>query len=175
LKRGIIQYRAVARGEIPAPAGAASPGVESTETPLRLLTPAAATLSSVPFWGYPRNSPPRGLHHKVVIVQAQTQPERVGSANTYGTHGALAYALRAEDEGLSLGSSDVNARDGASAAFFATHLSVPSGRPGKAGLLAEARAKGYEGEACGTCSNFTLVRNGTCLKCDTCGGTTGRS
>ena len=34
---------------------------------------------------------------------------------------------------------------------------------------AEAKAKGYEGEACGTCGNFTLVRNGTCLKCDTCG------
>jgi ribonucleoside-diphosphate reductase alpha chain len=40
---------------------------------------------------------------------------------------------------------------------------------------AEARAKGYEGEACGDCGNFTLVRNGTCLKCDTCGSTTGCS
>jgi ribonucleoside-diphosphate reductase alpha chain len=40
---------------------------------------------------------------------------------------------------------------------------------------AEAKARGYEGEACGECGNFTLVRNGTCLKCDTCGGTTGCS
>ena len=40
---------------------------------------------------------------------------------------------------------------------------------------AEARAKGYEGEACGECQNFTLVRNGTCMKCDTCGSTTGCS
>jgi len=40
---------------------------------------------------------------------------------------------------------------------------------------AEARAKGYDGEACGECGNFTLVRNGTCLKCDTCGSTTGCS
>jgi ribonucleoside-diphosphate reductase alpha chain len=40
---------------------------------------------------------------------------------------------------------------------------------------AEAKAKGYEGEACGDCGNFTLVRNGTCLKCDTCGSTTGCS
>ena len=31
------------------------------------------------------------------------------------------------------------------------------------------------GEACGECGNFTLVRNGTCLKCDTCGGTSGCS
>jgi ribonucleoside-diphosphate reductase alpha chain len=40
---------------------------------------------------------------------------------------------------------------------------------------AEARARGYEGEACGECQNFTLVRNGTCMKCDTCGSTTGCS
>ncbi len=40
---------------------------------------------------------------------------------------------------------------------------------------AEARAKGYEGEMCGECGNFTLVRNGTCMKCDTCGSTTGCS
>ena len=41
--------------------------------------------------------------------------------------------------------------------------------------IAEARMKGYEGESCPECGNFTLVRNGTCLKCDTCGGTTGCS
>ena len=38
-----------------------------------------------------------------------------------------------------------------------------------------ARMQGYEGEACGECGNFTLVRNGTCLKCNTCGGTSGCS
>ncbi len=118
----------------------------------------------------------RGLHHKVVIVQDQSHNERVGGANPYETHGALAYALRPEDQTLPLGPSDVNARDGASAAFPAAHLSVPgTARLPKAELLAEARAKGYEGEACSACGNFTLVRNGTCLKCDTCGGTTGCS
>jgi ribonucleoside-diphosphate reductase alpha chain len=40
---------------------------------------------------------------------------------------------------------------------------------------AEAKAQGFEGEACGECGNFTLVRNGTCLKCNTCGSTTGCS
>jgi len=38
-----------------------------------------------------------------------------------------------------------------------------------------AKMKGYVGEACPECMNFTLVRNGTCLKCDTCGSTTGCS
>ena len=42
-------------------------------------------------------------------------------------------------------------------------------------MRAAAKARGYEGEACGECGNFTLVRNGTCLKCDTCGSTTGCS
>jgi len=40
---------------------------------------------------------------------------------------------------------------------------------------AHARMKGYEGDACGECGNFTLLRNGTCLKCDTCGATSGCS
>ena len=38
-----------------------------------------------------------------------------------------------------------------------------------------ARMKGYEGDSCGVCGNFTLVRNGTCLKCMTCGATSGCS
>ncbi len=40
---------------------------------------------------------------------------------------------------------------------------------------AAARIKGYEGDPCTECGNFTLVRNGACLKCDTCGGTSGCS
>jgi ribonucleoside-diphosphate reductase alpha chain len=38
-----------------------------------------------------------------------------------------------------------------------------------------ARIKGYEGDSCDECGNFTLIRNGTCLKCDTCGATSGCS
>ena len=39
----------------------------------------------------------------------------------------------------------------------------------------EAKVKGYEGEACTSCNQFTLVRNGSCLKCITCGETSGCS
>ncbi|MCG3135746.1 MAG: hypothetical protein HMLKMBBP_03502 [Planctomycetes bacterium] len=39
----------------------------------------------------------------------------------------------------------------------------------------QARLKGYEGDPCPDCQQFTLVRNGTCLKCDSCGATTGCS
>jgi ribonucleoside-diphosphate reductase alpha chain len=41
--------------------------------------------------------------------------------------------------------------------------------------IREAKMKGYEGDACGECGNFTLVRNGTCMKCTTCGSTSGCS
>jgi len=39
----------------------------------------------------------------------------------------------------------------------------------------EARSKGFEGDACLDCQQFTLVRNGSCLKCVSCGSTTGCS
>ncbi|MDX1738844.1 MAG: vitamin B12-dependent ribonucleotide reductase, partial [Alphaproteobacteria bacterium] len=50
-----------------------------------------------------------------------------------------------------------------------------TGSDSKVDQIREARAKGYEGDACGDCGNFTLVRNGTCMKCVTCGGTSGCS
>ncbi len=43
------------------------------------------------------------------------------------------------------------------------------------GAAFTAKLKGFEGDACPECGNFTMVRNGTCLKCTTCGGTTGCS
>jgi ribonucleoside-diphosphate reductase alpha chain len=51
------------------------------------------------------------------------------------------------------------------------HLHAPAALDRRA----EARMKGYEGESCSECGNFTMVRNGTCLKCDTCGNTSGCS
>jgi len=39
----------------------------------------------------------------------------------------------------------------------------------------QAMIQGYTGDMCMECQNFTMVRNGTCLKCDTCGATSGCS
>ncbi len=39
----------------------------------------------------------------------------------------------------------------------------------------EAKIKGYEGDSCSNCGSMTLVRNASCLKCATCGETTGCS
>lgn len=59
-----------------------------------------------------------------------------------------------------------------------TAAKMPLGetQPGRmTARLQEARMKGYEGDPCPECGNLTLLRNGTCLKCDTCGSTTGCS
>ncbi len=74
------------------------------------------------------------------------------------------------------------AKDGAT--FVVNGAAVPvslsaAPRPGKADNAArkmqEARLKGYEGDPCRECGQFTMVRNGTCLKCNTCGATSGCS
>ena len=54
-------------------------------------------------------------------------------------------------------------------------FSAPAAQPSASERRAEAIMKGYVGDSCGECGNFTLVRNGTCLKCNTCGATTGCS
>jgi len=41
--------------------------------------------------------------------------------------------------------------------------------------IKEAREKGYTGDVCSECGSITMVRNGTCLKCMTCGSTSGCS
>ena len=47
--------------------------------------------------------------------------------------------------------------------------------PLKNGACAKAKMQGFEGDPCVDCGNYTLVRNGTCMKCNTCGGTSGCS
>ncbi|MEQ8897466.1 MAG: vitamin B12-dependent ribonucleotide reductase [Roseovarius sp.] len=59
----------------------------------------------------------------------------------------------------------------------ATVTTTTTAASGAVGMNAatKARMQGYEGEACGDCGNYTLVRNGTCMKCNTCGSTSGCS
>jgi ribonucleoside-diphosphate reductase alpha chain len=61
------------------------------------------------------------------------------------------------------------------------HGSRSSAKPGtaQATLVDErvrvARLKGYEGDPCSECGQLTLIRSGSCCKCDTCGATSGCS
>ena len=63
------------------------------------------------------------------------------------------------------------------AAVVAQATSTTALASGSVSMDARTKAKmqGYEGEACGDCGNYTLVRNGTCMKCNTCGATSGCS
>ena len=86
---------------------------------------------------------------------------------------AVALAAGGGDGGSTVGAKQVTFPE------QATQVSVSSGvmetTDARLGQLREARMRGYEGDSCGECGNFTLVRNGTCLKCHTCGSTTGCS
>jgi ribonucleoside-diphosphate reductase alpha chain len=61
------------------------------------------------------------------------------------------------------------------AALIRTPAGLSPAGATRAARAAEARLKGFEGDSCGACGNFTLVRNGTCMKCNTCGSTSGCS
>ncbi|MBK8977306.1 MAG: vitamin B12-dependent ribonucleotide reductase [Planctomycetes bacterium] len=81
----------------------------------------------------------------------------------------------AGDGGGALHSPALDARRAASAVAVPTRAARLRAANERALKIREARIKGYEGDACGACGQFTLVRNGTCLKCDSCGATSGCS
>ena len=83
----------------------------------------------------------------------------------------LGAAPRVQAMPHSLGAAAVAVAAGAHARVEAVAVPLKTA----ADLVAQARLRGYEGAACDECGNFTMVRNGTCLKCDTCGATSGCS
>ena len=131
---------------IPAAAGGE---VETVKPPHPTPVPAAKVLS----YGYVRQ---RDLAN--VVVMPSAAPLAVVQPVENPVH-ELLYSASA-----------------AAAASVASVLAVPPVPVSDtAELRAIARMKGYEGEMCGDCGNYTMVRNGTCFKCDTCGGTSGCS
>jgi ribonucleoside-diphosphate reductase alpha chain len=100
-----------------------------------------------------------------------------GQANGTNGHGHAAEAtsfVAASGNGNGHGTADglLSAVGGETVVVASAALSVFDQRSER---IREARLKGYEGDACGDCGNFTLVRNGTCMKCATCGATSGCS
>jgi len=113
----------------------------------------------------------RGRSVGLMVVPAGTTVASA-SSNVTALRGGIqgATALKTEPE------AEEPAGDTASLPWSApAPVSAAAAAPTKAEARAIARAKGYEGEACPECQNFTMVRNGTCLKCETCGSTTGCS
>jgi ribonucleoside-diphosphate reductase alpha chain len=109
---------------------------------------------------------------------------RIGNGNGRGNGGGYAANANAVAD-LQSTAATAFATDGANALKTSTEVMYQQATITKTEVKAtarsvddqrlEARLRGYEGEACHECQNFTLVRNGTCLKCDTCGSTSGCS
>lgn len=116
------------------------------------------------------------------LVVMQGGADAVGSHNVTAIASGAASARLADSEGAVALKTAEPERDlspteklEAQAWSKAGSAQAATAAPTKAERRAEAKARGYEGDMCGECSNFTLVRNGTCMKCDTCGSTTGCS
>jgi ribonucleoside-diphosphate reductase alpha chain len=125
----------------------------------------AAVVQRIASNGYVRN--------KLTVLQGGGQsPRAVASANLE-TAGALPSAMAATAALAAGAGSGTYFETSFSAAMNATTALATS--DSRIEQIRAARMKGYEGDSCGECGNFTLVRNGTCLKCDTCGSTSGCS
>ncbi|HXP29592.1 MAG TPA: vitamin B12-dependent ribonucleotide reductase [Stellaceae bacterium] len=117
------------------------------------VRPEVALVQRVTSTGYVRN--------KLTVLQGGAGQGGTGQS-AVGSHGSAALDLAAE-----ITVANLAAQIDAGAAL------APS--DSRAEQIRAARMKGYEGDSCEECGNFTLIRNGTCLKCDTCGSTSGCS
>jgi ribonucleotide reductase alpha subunit len=102
------------------------------------------------------------------------EPEYIGEEDTGEVHYVAPVAIAPRASSPSATAVVTHASEP-----VAVMASAPSAGPAKGQVVAakarEAIAKGYSGDACTQCGQFTLVRNGTCLKCDSCGTTSGCS
>jgi ribonucleoside-diphosphate reductase alpha chain len=124
----------------------------------------------------------RSRTDNLVVMRGGSMPSSDGDATSRVTalasHGAMSRASDAVEGAVALKqevSHDLSPTEKLEALQWSKAGAAQAQHPSKAERRAEAKARGYEGEMCGECGNFTLVRNGTCMKCDTCGGTTGCS
>ena len=120
---------------------------------------------------------------------ARAAPTAFSGSNVRALQTAAVQAVRADTEGATAFKRDYEERaaelaeeiaedeaDATSALF--TDTAAQEAADAKA-LASQRRAQavmqGYTGNECSECHNFTMVRNGTCEKCDTCGSTSGCS
>ncbi len=124
----------------------------------------------------------RSRTDNLVVMRGGSMPSSDGDGSgrvtALASHGVSARVSDAVEGAVALKqevSHDLSPTEKLEALQWSKAGAAQAQHPSKAERRAEAKARGYEGEMCGECGNFTLVRNGTCMKCDTCGGTTGCS
>jgi ribonucleoside-diphosphate reductase alpha chain len=142
-------------------------GVRDGSLPEQPAAEAIATIKRVTSTGYVRN--------RLVVVQGGNGANGSngagnGSGNGGGRHDHGGAVVVASAAGAGALQTEITREQ---AVTVSTH--VIEAIDLRLDRIRQARLKGYEGDACGECGNFTLVRNGTCLKCTTCGATSGCS
>ena len=140
-------------------------------------------------WKVPAQTTARYLPNNVAPYRtSRRDARRLPAAAATGTDGATPVSLSDDPQQTTATATAVKNGNGSqshngslatsnsdSAASVPVNETVMDEVDQKLAQIREARIKGYEGEACQECGNFTLVRNGTCMKCDTCGSTSGCS
>ena len=131
-------------------------GVEADRgpNPGAAMTASEAVLKRVTSTGYVRNS--------FLVLRGGVE-----ASMATGTHGMPVQAIPAPPVTVTTTTTRVEA--------VAVSAEITDAVDARLDRIRAARMKGYEGDPCPECANFTMVRNGTCLKCDTCGGTSGCS
>ncbi|GAB5463863.1 vitamin B12-dependent ribonucleotide reductase [Hoeflea alexandrii] len=106
-------------------------------------------------------------------LAVRAEPEAIAS------DGALAfkreYEERAEELAVEIEMDEMFSDDAAQDAAHAKADAATEAKKLEADRRLRSIAQGYTGNMCSECQNFTMVRNGTCEKCDTCGSTSGCS
>lgn len=103
------------------------------------------------------------------VISAKSQP------SSLETNGATALKVEPVSETESKIDSLFNEANTAKSTEKAENESATEAKKLAAKRRMHAMMQGYTGDMCSECQNFTMVRNGTCLKCDTCGATSGCS
>src|SRR6266446_9571452 len=102
-------------------------------------------------------------------------------SNLYVLNGRTAGNVAIAEQAIAAGQRPNELTDGPAVALASNAqaavvgVAVGEASSSALGFARVAKLNGFEGDACPECGNFTMVRNGTCLKCTTCGGTTGCS
>ena len=118
---------------------------------------------------------PRTKHLKVGFLSDEEIPE---DEQTIAIHQAAASAAGSEADarlGVVASTAASPVIVPVSAATGHASIAAPAAAARERELIRQARIKGYEGDPCSECGQFTMVRNGTCLKCISCGATSGCS
>ena len=105
-----------------------------------------------------------------VISQKMRTPEDIQSTSAYDARPQTPHVKMKK---LDFGDVKVSSVTASTASLASA--TVGSAKSALLTRTEQARQSGFEGEACGNCGAMTMVRNGTCLKCTTCGETSGCS